>query len=79
MGYKIDFMVKGGKLIDDNWHTAIYSQDIAVSGGSVADWVCITQDGQTISFTTGQFEEFIRESLKSSLFYELRKDIKNGS
>ncbi len=77
MGYKIDFMVQGGKLIDDNWHTAIYSQDIAVSGGSVSDWVNISQDGQTVSFTTDQFEDFIREALKSSLFYELRQEMKN--
>lgn len=78
MGFKIDFTIEGGKLIDDHCHPAIYSKDIEVGGSSITDSVYLQQDGQVIGFTTGQFEKFIREALKFSLFYDLRKEMRES-
>ena len=78
MGFKIDFTIEGGKLIDDHCSPSIYLQDIKVGGNSCTDTVFIQQDGQVVGFTTGQFEEFIREALKSSLFYDLREEMRRS-
>lgn len=72
MGFKIDFTIEGGDLIDDHCSPAIYSEDIKVSGNSISDTVCISQNGQCVGFTTSQYRYFIIQALKSSLFYDLK-------
>jgi hypothetical protein len=76
VGFKIDFIVEGGDLIDDHCNPAIYTQDIKVGGNSCSDTVFLQQDGQVVGFTTRQFEEFIREVMKSSLFCDLRNELR---
>lgn len=76
MGFKIDFTIEGGDLISDHCNPAIYTQDIKVGGNSCSDTVFLQQDDQVVGFTTRQFEDFIREVMKSSLFYDLREEIR---
>lgn len=79
MGFKIDFTIDGGDLVSDHCYPAIYTQDIIVGGNSCSDVVFLKQDGQVVGFTTRQFEEFIREVLKSSLFYDLRQEMRDDN
>lgn len=73
MGFKIDFTVEGGSLIDDHCPTPLYTQDVVVRGSSVTDSIVITQGDQQIWFDQSQFEEFINKSLKSSIFSDFRR------
>jgi len=75
MGFKIDFVIEGGDLIDEIGGQLVYTEKVVVSGNSISDYVCISQNEHCVEFTTRQFEEFIRESLKSSLFVGLREEI----
>lgn len=78
MGFRIDFTIMGGKLIDDNGPKAVYTQDIHVSGNSITDSIGIEQDGKCIWFDENQFEEFIRECMKSSIFCGFKEEIRNN-
>lgn len=77
MGFKIDFTIKGGHLIDDWCSPPIYSQDIKVSGNSISDVVYVSEGNNEVGFTADQWVEFITKALDSSLFYELKEKFRN--
>lgn len=66
MNQRLDFVVCGGKFIDDNW----YSEDIIVNVDCLRGYVEITQDGKKVLFTTNQFDEFMKKILSCNLFYK---------
>lgn len=59
MGFKIDFTVEGGVLIDDHCVPALCTQEVVVTGNSISDVICLTQNGSTVWFTEDQFKEFL--------------------
>lgn len=66
MGFKIDFYVEGGELIDDHCSPPLYTQELKVYGNSISDVIGIEQGENTVWFTESQFKEFIKGVMNSS-------------
>lgn len=72
MGYRLHFTIDK-ELIDDNWTTPSYSEEIHVEGSSITDTVFFTQDGQCIGFTLNQFLEMMEVLRNKSIWCEVER------
>ena len=75
MGYKIDFKVDK-ELIDDNWFTPIYSEEIHVSGNGIVDVVYFRQNENCIGFQLNQFLDMMEQLRHTSLWCEIEQHFK---
>jgi hypothetical protein len=72
MGFRLHFTIDK-EMIDDNWTTPAYSEEILVEGNSITDTVCFTQDGQCVGFTLNQFLEMMEVLRKKSIWCEVER------